>query len=158
MMTGMAGAIARYGDADERRGDDRRSLDDPSTLRLVGTDPVDVRFRDFSRHGFRFETSASIAVGALVRVGLAGSGVAEARIVRQGDAGYGCIFLTPLSRRQEKQAFGRQPVIAIAFRPAIGETARSTMPGKWSATSRLVFLFASAIALWAVIGGIIRLI
>ncbi|RYF08780.1 MAG: PilZ domain-containing protein [Oxalobacteraceae bacterium] len=117
-----------------RREDDRAPILQPSTLRISDA-PHDVRVEDLSPTGFAFSSTVPIPIDTIVHVGLAGAGRASARIVRQTDTVYGCIFEPVLTAVQIEDAFTRSPsdtVTTLATRAsaiaANGETSHPQLP------------------------------
>lgn len=105
--------------SDERRaGSDRVAVQRPSTVRAEDFRPRDVVVEDLSSTGFRFVSATPVTIGTLLHVGLGGSGMSQARVVRADADHYGCEFVRPLSEDQLARAFTDSSVLAGAF-PAL---------------------------------------
>jgi hypothetical protein len=97
----------------DARGAIRFSVDSETTLRGMDSKPFDVTVENFSRTGFLFSGDVDLPVGTVVSVGLSGSGVREAKVVRRDGPHHGCEFLMPLPRRELAHAFkGQAQVLA----------------------------------------------
>jgi len=99
--------------AQEIRRAERRSADQPSTLRGRGSEPHDSWVHDVSSTGMRIECRANLAIGDEVTVGLAGAGATVARVVWRRGNEYGCAFAEPLSAEAAASAFNGSPVVQL---------------------------------------------
>ena len=99
--------------AQETRRAERRSADQPSTLRGRGSEPHDSWVHDVSSTGMRIECRANLAIGEEVTVGLVGAGATVARIVWRRGNEYGCEFVEPLSAEAAVNAFNGSPVVQL---------------------------------------------
>ncbi len=124
-----------------------------STLRDEGGAPHEVLVHDLSRTGFRFSSSAHIAVGASVRLGLAGAGSANARVVRRDGDDHGCEFHWPLTAAQLDSAFSYAEVSDITPR----EQMDVDDPGpRWPRILRLAIFAIGGAAAWAAVFALVK--
>jgi hypothetical protein len=145
------------GETDERRnGGLRAEIGQSSTLRADGV-PHSIVVEDLSSSGFRFSARAHLAPQTIVRLGLSGAGIAEARVVRrQGDV-HGCAFLRPLTRNQLQSAFTAGDVVAGAF-VRYDHQAAVESEERWPAAARLAILFGGGALAWLGVIGLIGLL
>jgi hypothetical protein len=101
----------------DSRQDFRQSVNLDGTLRDPYGDAFDVTIENLSATGFRIPAVATLSVDDLVSLGLPGVGMRQARVVRSGNAHYGCEFLAPLSPIEFQAA-----VVAITVEPVIFPT------------------------------------
>lgn len=114
-------------DMQETRRAERRSADQPSTLRGEGSAPQDSWVHDVSSTGMRIECRADLAIGEWVTVGLAGAGSTRARIVWRRGQEYGCAFEEPLSETDAAHACAGSPIVQLH---AFGAKATATPPAE----------------------------
>lgn len=138
---------------DERRSFDRKSIERVTTLRGANARPTDIIVRDFSADGFRFTSSKRFAIGNIVRVGLAGAGISDARIVRRAGDDYGCSFLTPLTPQRMAEAFSSANVVDM-HSAAATEGFPEPAIDKWPGSVRMAILVIAPVLLWGMVAGI----
>lgn len=114
----LVARIEVLGEIDER-GSARFTVDHDSTVRGMNGLPVDVVVDNFSRTGLMFTGDADLPVGTLVSIGLGGSGVREAKVVRRDGAEHGCEFLVPLPQWAMKAAFRGQDAMVAEIEAAL---------------------------------------
>ncbi|WP_176592680.1 PilZ domain-containing protein [Sphingobium sp. EM0848] len=100
---------------------DRHPLNRASTLRSDDGKPVDVLLENMSLTGFKISTSADLAIGEAVIIGLAGVGVRSARVVWSENGQAGCAFDQPLTALELEETEKAQTVITGAFRSEAGD-------------------------------------
>ena len=131
----------------------RISVERGSTLRDDGGAPHEVLVHDLSRTGFRFSSSSHIPVGASVRLGLAGPGSANARVVRRDGDDHGCEFHWPLTAAQLDSAFTCAEVSGITP----GDEMGVDDPGRrWPRMVRLAIFVIGGAAAWAAVFGLVK--
>lgn len=139
----------------------RRAVSLDATLRDVEQRPVDVEIEDLSGTGFRMSSTAELAIGAIVGVGLAGVGRRDARVVRRTGALYGCEFLVPIGNADIDRALKAETVIVA---PDFGPFAPVPMAvpvyddQKLPVRMRVAIIAGTTVALWGVIIGIALLL
>lgn len=121
----LVARIEVLGEIDDR-GAARFTVDHDSTVRGMNGLPVDVVVDNFSRTGLMFTGDADLPLGTLVSIGLAGSGVREAKVVRRDGAEHGCEFLVPLPQWAMAAAFRGQDAMIAEIEAALG---RPRKPG-----------------------------
>ncbi len=136
---------------DRRAGADRVAIDRPSTLRAPERVPLDIAIEDLSARGFRFVVGQKLRVGMIVRVGLCGAGVQDARIVRCDGMTYGCAFLEPLSTARMATAFTAAAVVQGPFAATGPAAAQVATSDRWPGAVRLAVLIGASALLWAVL-------
>lgn len=67
--------------------------------------PLDVIVQNLSATGFCFSSTAPIAIGTAIRVGLAGAGQADAEVAWRDRDRYGCLFTPSLTHEALDEAF-----------------------------------------------------
>lgn len=152
MLVATIDFIEGYSDgADRRAGAGRVTIDQPSTLRAPRHAALDIAVQDLSARGFRFVSDHVLPIGAVVRIGLCGAGVQEARIVRRDGDGYGCAFLEPLSTARMATAFTAAAVVQGQFAANDTGAAPIAQPvdTKWPRQIRLAVLALGSVAAWA---------
>lgn len=150
----------RFDSGDRRAGAERMAIDRTSTLRTPERAPLDIAVLDLSARGFRFETRRPLPIGALVRIGLCGAGVQDARIVRHADGAYGCAFLEPLSAERMATAFTAAAIVQGPFAVTGAAAAHAADTGadmapdieRWPRGVRVALLLGTTVVLW---GGLI---
>ena len=143
----------------------RRGLDRWATLRDSEMQPHDILVEDLSTTGCRILLSLDLPLDMLVRVGISGAGMRQARIVRGSQPIYGCAFVEPMSDADMRRATRADTVVAAAFSPQLGQTAGGEgnpgiqeNPADWSPAyagapvdhKRRIPLWVDAIALFLV--------
>lgn len=98
-----------------RRANARKDIIRPSTLRIDTVDPLDVMVEDLSITGFRFASVVPIPVGTEIRVGLAGSGQADAQVTWREGQSHGSVFIPALDQAILDAAFSHDQMAAIAM-------------------------------------------
>ena len=83
----------------------RKSIVRASTLRIDAALPMDVVVEDLSITGFRYSSEEPVAAGELVRVGLAGSGQADAKVIWRDGVRHGARFTRALAQSTIDAAF-----------------------------------------------------
>lgn len=101
----------------DARAAERRPADAPSTMRLDGSEPMDVLVLDISRSGIRILSDADLVIGQEISIGLAGAGVTRAYVAWARDGEYGCEFERPMAAEEEAAAFSRVPVKRLGRAP-----------------------------------------
>ena len=86
--------------------------------------PHDILVEDLSTTGCRILLSLDLPLDMLVRVGISGAGTRQARIVRGSQPIYGCAFVEPMSDADIRRATRADTVVAAAFSPELGQTAK----------------------------------
>ncbi|MGK6325371.1 PilZ domain-containing protein [Sphingomonas sp. DT-51] len=137
-------------DSDERRGAERQTINQPSTLRGE-RGAHDVYVADLSETGFSVTTDSRIAIGSTVTIGLAGHGRAMARVVRQVPGGYGCEFAMPLSPSVVASAFRNDTVIQLTSSAPLVAAFPDPVVKKLPGAVRLGVVLGSSALLWALI-------
>jgi len=149
----------------DARGSKRFRVAFDATLRDPSHAPLDVVVEDLSASGFRVLTSADLAVGVEIGLGLAGIGMHRARVIRRQKGVYGCEFVRPLTSAALNLALGAPASAPVAL-PRMGpwgpvpiETARDDRPvGKLPRPARLLVIVALAVACWLLVFGVGALI
>jgi hypothetical protein len=134
----------------ERRDpcDTRIAVDQISTLRAEDGAPVAVKVENFSSRGFRFNSpDCELEVGTVVCVGLDGAGSQNAAVVWRSGPIYGCEFLTPLTRDRMAKAFTQAKITRGKF----AGPAPDPDLAKWPGSVRVALLLSGAIASWALV-------
>jgi PilZ domain len=132
---------------------ERTRVERGSTLREEGGAPREVLVHDLSRTGFRFSSSSHIAIGATVRLGLAGAGSANARVVRRDGDDHGCEFHWPLTAAQLDSAFTYAEVSDITP----GDEMHVDDPGpRWPRIVRLAIFVIGGAAAWAAVFALVK--
>ena len=140
----------------DRRAGDRRTVAEASTLRGPDDQAIDVTVGDLSVSGFNIESTVPLPVGALVQLGLPGSGRFAARVVRREGDKYGCEFVDYLSDAQISQAFAADNVAQLFVAAADWQWAEPRIE-KWPLAVRGMVAIGGAIALWAAIAWVLFL-
>ena len=103
-------------DPAERRASERFPVDAFGTLRDASSRPIDVTLNDLSMDGCLMEAAAELTIGGMVRLGIAGLPLLDARVVRRDDAGrYGCEFTRRLAGRDVERAGKVETVLRGPF-------------------------------------------
>lgn len=135
---------------DDRRSGDRRPVAEASTLRGPNDEPLDVTVGDLSVSGFNIACATPLPMGAVVQLGLPGSGRFTARVVRcEGDQ-YGCEFFEYLSHADVTAAFESTNVAQLFVAPDDWHGAEPKID-KWPVAVRASVAIGSALALWGAI-------
>jgi hypothetical protein len=92
---------------------ERRAVSAASTMRAEGGRPVDVVVIDLSNTGVRIATSADLAIGQEISIGLAGAGVTHAFVAWRDGERYGCVFERPMAPEATAMAFSNAPVVRL---------------------------------------------
>jgi hypothetical protein len=136
------------------RGDHRTALRDdvnaPSTLRSQNGGAVDVQIRNLSATGCFVESVMDLAIDDAVRIGLAGSGTIEGRLVRKSSDGFAVMFDRGLTLGELERAFKGAEII----QPWRSTNADQSLPeqyDRWPRPVRTGIILGSAIGLWALI-------
>lgn len=103
----------------EARRAERRKANAASTLRAGDSSPHDVMVLDLSATGLRIATSADLAIGQEISIGLSGAGTTRAFVAWRRESEYGCAFASPLSPEDETRAFSNSRPIELGRAPAI---------------------------------------
>lgn len=148
---GLAATIRVIDDAGERRYDERRIIEKPSTLRRANNLAMDVVVHDLSSAGCRVALRQKLDLGAIVELGLASAGRSKARVVRQGEDSYGCEFLEPLTPAALANAFRHDTVahwpLGDAWRVEQPDDASWQEP-KWPGAVRVAIILGGAALAW----------
>ena len=96
---------------------ERRETMAASTMRAIGTTPIDVVVIDVSATGVRIATSVPLAIGQEISIGLAGAGATRAFVAWRRDDHYGCQFERPLEPDGAARAFSRAKVVHLGPKP-----------------------------------------
>lgn len=134
----------------DRRAGDRRPVAEPSTLRGPDDAPIDVIVGDLSVSGFNIQSPALLPIGAVVQIGLPGSGRFAARVVRQDGDKYGCEFVEYLSSAKVSEAFAASNVAQLFVAPSEWNWAEPELR-KWPRALRVSLAIGGAVALWTLI-------
>ncbi|TGX53504.1 PilZ domain-containing protein [Sphingomonas gei] len=134
----------------DRRAGDRRSVAEASTLRGPDDAPIDVIVGDLSASGFNIQCPKPLPIGAMVQLGLPGSGRFAARVVRSDGDTYGCEFTEYLSDVHVSDAFPTTNVAQLFVAPSEWEWAEPKL-GKWPRPVRASVAIGGTLALWAAI-------
>lgn len=133
----------------DRRAGDRRPVAEASTLRGPDDAPIDVTVGDLSISGFNIQCARPLPIGAVVQLGLPGSGRFAAQVVRHEDGKYGCEFLEYLSDAQVGDAFATANVAQLFVAPSEWEWAEPKLD-KWPRAVRASVAIGGAAAIWAI--------
>ncbi len=129
---------------------ERDEVDAPSTLRSESGRAVDVHIRNLSASGCFIETAVTLSVGDAARIGLAGAGTVDGRVVRTANDGVAVMFDRPLASDELDQAFTGAQVIQPWDQ--IGDsTDISDAYERWPRRTRAMIAVGSAVTLWALI-------
>lgn len=134
----------------DRRAGDRRPVAEPSTLRGPDDTPIDVIVGDLSFSGFNIQSPLPLPIGAVVQIGLPGSGRFAARVVRQDGDTYGCEFVDYLSDAKVSEAFAATNVAQLFVAPSEWNWAEPEVR-KWPRAVRMSFALGATLAVWAAI-------
>lgn len=141
---------------------ERRPIGHPSTIRDLRSAPHDVVVQDLSAGGCSFVTDAGFPVGSLIRVGLAGAGATQARVVWRRDGRYGCAFVQPLAPLQLADAFGAtEPVAPFPSASDLPGDASDTIEpdhAMWPGSVRVLIHVGLGSAAWAGVILVLRLV
>ena len=140
--------------ATDRRADARMRIEQASTVRDHQGGPRDVMVDDLSRTGFRCFSAQPLPVGALVRLGLAGAGVASARVTRREGKAHGCEFETPLTPAQLESAF----TASNAVRATVGSAGndQGASHDNWPGAVRAAIFVGGGAAAWAAVVALVK--
>lgn len=107
--------------ATSRRARARKTVVRPSTLRTDSVEPLDVIVEDLSVSGFCFSSAEPVPVGTSIRVGLAGSGQADAEVTWREGKRHGSRFTPALAQSTIDAAFNDQAgrIATIAREPSM---------------------------------------
>jgi hypothetical protein len=96
---------------------DRVQLGRPATMRDPSRAPVDVVVRNLSETGALLDAGVGVdlAVGTLVSLGVAGTGMHMARVVRDAASGVAVEFMLPLDPRAVAVAGRAETVVSVAI-------------------------------------------
>lgn len=133
-----------------RRDNDRAPILQPSTVRVADA-AHDVRVEDLSPAGFAFTSNASIAIGTIVHVGLAGAGRASAKVVWRASQRHGCVFAPALTAAQIENAFtraGDTAVIALTTSTSVSVASARAPKLKLRRAARVAFLALASVIGW----------
>lgn len=133
--------------SDDRRWDVRETIGLPSTLRGAGHAPADIIVEDLSPSGFLFRSADRFAIDARVQVGLAGSGAADATVVRRDGDLHGCVFARPLSLAQLQAAFSDDVVVQGTFGGQVMPTPQPVVE-RWPRPVRAAIWLVGGAAPW----------
>jgi hypothetical protein len=143
--------------ADQRRSRNRAIVAQASTVRAHSAVPVDVHVEDLSQDGFCFSSAVAIEIGTVIAVGLAGAGMASARVAwRDGDR-HGCVFHPALTITQIDLAFTHStnaPAVAELLsdvrwiQPAMAKRRRT---GQTTRFVRCLLIGIASALCWAVV-------
>lgn len=139
---------------------DRLSVELDATLRDAQARPIAVEIEDISTTGFLMQTSTVLAVDEEITIGIAGLGMRPARVVRQQDAYYGCLFLEPVAQAAiDLLQFGPQETVT-QFTAARSYEPEAAPPrdDRYPLPARLAIIAGLAAACWIVLGAIIALV
>ncbi|WP_404338498.1 PilZ domain-containing protein [Sphingomonas sp. MMS12-HWE2-04] len=146
--------FARPQTSGDRRAGDRRPVAEPSTLRGPDDAPIDVTVGDLSVSGFNVVSETPLPMGAVVQLGLPGSGRFAARVVRQEGDRYGCEFFEYLSDAAVSGAFENANVAQLFIAASDWHGAEPEIQ-KWPAAARVSIAVGGALAFW---GGVLWLL
>ncbi|WP_010543516.1 PilZ domain-containing protein [Sphingomonas elodea] len=157
----MGIAARLYQDA---RWAERHPVELEATLRDSDWSPVDVTIEDLSHGGFRVVAGASLSVGDMIALGIAGIGTREAKVV-WGTAGiYGCEFAAALSNEELRTAvsgpvatpiiFPKTPLPTPPQSPPVVEGWTAPADEKFSMRTRLAIITGSAVIAWMLVFGL----
>lgn len=154
----LVATLEIFNDAGDRRsGSHRSEVGQQSTLRNRDGVPCSVMVDDLSASGFRFVISRHLCEGARVRLGLAGAGAAEARVVWRSDDVHGCEFLQPLTEDQLRSSFSGSSVVECAFPVGFSDCSEPAI-GRWPGPVRLAVLLLGTALAWAGLIAVVTII
>ncbi len=110
----------------------RLSLDRPATMRDPTRAPIDVVVENLSETGALLRSVATLPIGTLVSLGIAGAGLRLARVVRLQPAAMAIEFMLPLEPGAVARAKTADTLVAVAFPQMMidpATTARPAVPG-----------------------------
>jgi hypothetical protein len=93
----ISAVVFAEGQSGERRDTARTPVDKTVSLLATHGWPLPARLENLSASGFKLRTEATLAVSALIGIGIPGTPIREARVIHAADGAYGCQFLSPLS-------------------------------------------------------------
>jgi hypothetical protein len=125
-------------------------MEQVSTLRGPDDRPIDVTVGDLSVSGCNVRSSTVLPVGAVVQLGLPGTGRFAARVVRRDGDQYGCEFFEYLSDAAVLQSFGTDNVAQL-FVAAPDWHGAAPVVDKWPRAIRVSLAVAGSLVLWAAI-------
>jgi hypothetical protein len=134
----------------DRRSGDRRPVAEASTLRGPDDAPIDVIVGDLSASGFNIQCPKPLPIGAMVQLGLPGSGRFAARVVRSDGDKYGCEFVEYVSDANVSEAFPTTNVAQLFVAPSEWHWAEPELD-KWPRGVRATVAVGGTVAIWAVI-------
>jgi hypothetical protein len=131
----------------ERRLTERRMVDEASTLRGPDQHPLDVMVSDLSRSGFKVLSDRELPLGAIVHLGLPGTGRLAARVVRRSGDRYGCEFVEYLSHDQVADAFGQSTVAPLFIASSQWQAVEDEVT-RWPRAVRTAIAVGGALLAW----------
>uniref|UniRef100_UPI0035CBA8A1 PilZ domain-containing protein n=1 Tax=uncultured Sphingomonas sp. TaxID=158754 RepID=UPI0035CBA8A1 len=138
---------------------DRLSVDLDATLRDAQARPIAVEIEDISATGFRMQTSTLLAVDDEITIGIAGLGMRPARVVRQQDTYYGCLFLESVPQAAiDLLQFGPQETVTQFTAARSYEPEAAPRDDRYPLPVRLAIIVGLAAACWIVLGAVIALV
>ena len=128
----------------------RDEVNAPSTLRSQGGGAADVHIRDLSASGCFVESSMNLTINDPVRIGLAGSGTIEGRLVRLAPTGFAVMFNRALTDGELEGAFSGPEIIQPWHQPGTDVVSVDDYL-RWPRPIRATIVLGLAATLWAAI-------
>lgn len=138
-----------------------------ATLRDTALRPYDVVVVDLSPTGCGIQTKVELEVGTPVRIGLPGTGVHTAHVVRCEPGFYGCAFDVPISWQAVQTVLTFDSVVSGAFERPIEAEAADETPARIAEPyvrrlplkARFAIIIGTSVLLWAaIIGAVVVLL
>ncbi|WP_294320366.1 PilZ domain-containing protein [uncultured Sphingomonas sp.] len=136
---------------DDRRAEDRVTVERTGTLRLAENPPEAIIVADLTRDGCRIEAPVPLAPGTMIGVGIAGVGTVEAEVRWRTGATHGCAFVEPLRSGAVTAA------VMSNVHPFPGSAEPVALSPKLSARRSGMFLMGIAVSGWAMVGAMLWL-
>ncbi|MFC3441723.1 PilZ domain-containing protein [Sphingobium rhizovicinum] len=138
---------------------DRFVVNRPSTMRDQEGAPIDVVIEDISETGCRIRSDAIPAIDDEIRIGIAGIGIRNARVIWSDDRSFGCTFDDALSAHNVAMTMEAATLVQGVFeKPGIGPAPEATPDGALGPRSKLLIIVGAAAFSWLLFLGAAKLI
>ena len=136
---------------DDRRAEDRVTVERTGTLRLAEHPPEAIIVADLTRDGCRIDAPVPLAPGTMIGVGIAGVGTVQAEVRWRNGATHGCAFVEPLRSGAVTAA------VMSNVHPFPGGTDAVAPSPKLSSRTSGMVLAGIAASGWAMVGALVWL-
>ncbi|KQM58885.1 MULTISPECIES: PilZ domain-containing protein [unclassified Sphingomonas] len=136
---------------DDRRAEDRMTVERTGTLRLAENPPEAIIVADLTRDGCRIDAPVPLAPGTMIGVGIAGVGTVQAEVRWRKGSIHGCAFAEPLRSGAVTAA------VMSNVHPFPGSAEPVAISPKLSTRTSAMLLTGIAASGWAVVGAMLWL-